>query len=79
MHATPRKTVRGILQRLTWTFSSVATNRCVTLPTWRKDRPVMGQVPSCSVSVLLCLSLVMSPLVSTTLPSVKPANTHTHA
>lgn len=58
---------------LTCTFSSVATKRCVTLPACRNARPVIGQLPSWRVKVLLCLSLVMSPLVNTTLPSVKPS------
>lgn len=58
----------------TCTFSKVATNRCVTLPACRKARPVIGQLHSWRLRVLLCLSLVMSPFVSTTLPSVKPDN-----
>lgn len=62
--------------RLTWTFSRVATNRWVTFATWRKASPVTGLVPSCRVRVLLWRSLVMSPLVKTTLPSVKPAKKH---
>uniref|UniRef100_A0A671N5V1 Hypoxia up-regulated protein 1 n=1 Tax=Sinocyclocheilus anshuiensis TaxID=1608454 RepID=A0A671N5V1_9TELE len=34
-----------------------------TLPACRKARPVIGQLPSLRLSVLLCLSLVMSPFV----------------
>lgn len=64
--------------RLTKTFSSVETNKCVTFAIWRKAKPVMGQLPSCRVRVLLWRSLVMSPLVKTTLPSVKPAKKHSN-
>lgn len=64
---------------LTNTFSRVATNKCVTFAIWRKASPVTGLVPSCRVRVLLCRSRVMSPLVRTTLPSVKPVEKHREA
>lgn len=59
-------------QQHTWIFSVVATNRWVVLLDWRNTSPVTGWPPSCRTWVLLCRSLVMSPLISTTLPSTKP-------